>query len=331
MQPSQRRTELDEIAGHYSLDSTGVGVLLEVAQARPGRGASQQFLARMLRIGGVLSLAAGVVFFVAANWSKLAVFGRFALLEILLVGCGAVALLRPPPANLGRAALFLGFITTGALLALFGQTYQTGADVYELFLTWTLLGLPIAVLANWSVASAAWLLVLNTAFTLYFGWNPAGGLFWMLFASWHFNPANFLLAALWLNIGLWFAFEFLQISAVPDWVRRIAIFCAFAFGTWVGILSVFEEQHVSRLVLPGLALAMILTAWHAWRKRTDIFPIAAVMATFIIVSMVWLADVSHFKEEGMLLLLALWLIGTSTIAARMLTLTARNWRAAGSS
>ena len=328
MQTSHRRAELDEIAGHYSLDSAGVDALLELAEARPAASASHQFLARMMRIGGVLSLAAGVVFFVAANWSKFAVFGRFALLELLLVACAVVALLKPPPANVGRAALFLGFITTGALLALFGQTYQTGADVYELFLTWTLLGLALAILANWSVASAAWLLVLNTALTLYFGWTPAGGLFWTLFATWHFNPANFLVAAVWLNVILWFVFEHLKLAAVPEWVRRIAIFCAFAFGSWMGILGVLDND-VSGFVLLALAAAMFVVTFYALRTRTDIFPLAVVMGTFTIVSMVWLADVTNFKDEGVFLLLALWLIGCSTVAARVLALTARRWREEG--
>jgi uncharacterized membrane protein len=316
---------LDEIAGHYSLDSQGVDTLLELADARPAPGASQQFLARMMRIGGVLSLAAGVVFYVAANWSRIAVFGRFALLELLLVACAAVALLRPPPTNTGRAALFLAFIVTGALLALFGQTYQTGADVYELFLTWSLLGLPLAVLANWSAASAAWLAVLNTALMLYFGWNPAGGLFWALFGSWQYDPANFLVVALWLNVGLWLAFEIVKIKAVPQWVRRVAIFCAFVFGTWVGILGV-TDSRVSGLVMLALGAAMILVLLHSWRTRADIFPVAMVMATFIIVSMVWLADISDFGDKGMMLFLALWLIVTSTIAARVLADTARRWR-----
>jgi len=35
MQPEPSRAELDQIAGHYGLDSAGVEVLLEVADARP--------------------------------------------------------------------------------------------------------------------------------------------------------------------------------------------------------------------------------------------------------------------------------------------------------
>ena len=136
-------------------------------------------------------------------------------------------LLKPPPHFVGRGAIFLAFIATGALLALFGQTYQTGADVYELFLTWALLGLPLAVAAQWSVASAAWVLVLNVALLLFCGWHPTGGLLWVVFGSTRFQPAQLIMGAAWLNLALWFAFEFWRVDAVPDWVRRLVLSCAF--------------------------------------------------------------------------------------------------------
>ena len=74
---------------------------------------------------------------------------------------------------------------------------------------------------------------------------------------------------------------------------------------------------------------MFLVVFYAMRTRTDIFPLAVVMGTFVIVSMVWLIDVTNFQDEGMFLLLALWLIGCSTAAGRMLAVTARRWREAG--
>ncbi|HEV8444013.1 MAG TPA: DUF2157 domain-containing protein, partial [Steroidobacteraceae bacterium] len=230
MQPKLNRSELDDLAGHFGLDERGVDSLLEVAGASPSRDATLQFLARMLRVGGVLSLSAGLVFFVAANWSRFAVFGRFALVELVLVACVVAALFRPPPAALGRAALFLAFIATGALLALFGQTYQTGADVYELFLAWSLLGLPLAALSQWSPSTAAWLLVFNAALMLFCGWQPGGGLLWAALGGRHFQPATLVIGIAWLNVGLWFAGEYFDIAAAPRWVRHLVISCAFSFG-----------------------------------------------------------------------------------------------------
>ena len=69
----------------------------------------------------------------------------------------------------------------------------------------------------------------------------------------------------------------------------------------------------------ALAAAMAAVVAYAMRRRTDVYPLAVVMGTFIIVSIVWLARVVEFHDEGTFLLLALWLIGTSTAAGKILT------------
>jgi len=325
MQPKLTRFELDRLAEHYKLDPPGVDVLLEASEAKPTAPEIHRFLMRMLGVGGLISLAASLVFFVAANWSRLAVFGRFGLLELVLLGCALVAILKPPSATLGRAALFLAFVTTGALLALFGQTYQTGADVYELFLTWTLLGLPIAILGNWSVTSAAWLLVLNVALMLFCGWQPIGGLLWAVFGGQPRQPALLLLVPTWLNIILWFVFEGFRVEAVPGWVRRLAISCAFGFGSWAAILGIVDSPS-SALAVTGVLLAMALVAFHSREKRQDIYPLAVVFGSAILIGVVFIGHTMEFRDEGVLLVMAIWLIGTSAFAAKFLASTARDWR-----
>jgi uncharacterized membrane protein len=330
MQRKLKRSELDGLADFHSLDTTKVESLLELAGARPSRAEGLRFLGACLRIAGVLSLAAGLVFFVAANWSRIAIFGRFALIELVLVACAVLAFVKPPPRFVGRGAVFLAFIATGALLALFGQTYQTGADVYELFLTWALLGLPLAVAAQWGVASAAWVLVLNLALLLFCGWHAPGGLLWALFGGTHFQPAHIVMGAAWLNLALWFAFEFWRVDAVPDWVRRLLLSCAFGFGTWAGLLAIVNFDDVpgsDPITTLTLIFAMVATVVYAMRRRDDIYPLAVVMGTCIILSLTWLAQLNGFHDEGMLLMLALWLIGTSTAAGRVLTVLNRRWRA----
>ena len=332
MQPRLKRSELDSLAEFYSLDGARTATLLELAGAQPTRAEGFRFVAACLRIAGVLSLAAGLVFFVAANWGEIAVFGRFALIELTLLACAIVAWVKPPPAFIGRGLVFLAFIATGALLALFGQTYQTGADVYELFLAWALLGLPLVIAARWSVASAAWILVLDTALSLYCGWHPTGGLLWVMLGGVHIQPAQIILGAAWLNLLLWFAFEFRQTDAVPEWVRRFLLSCAFGFATWGGVLAVmdgdflFASGHAEPGAKLALAAAMTAVTVYAIRRRRDVYPLAVVMGTFIIVSIVWLAHVVEFHDEGMFLLLALWLIGASTVAGRILTALTRAWR-----
>ena len=331
MQRKLKRSELDSLAEFHSLDSTKVETLLELAGARPSRAEGLRFLGSCLRIAGLLSLAAGLVFFVAANWSSITVFGRFALIELVLVACAALAFAKPPPHAAGRGAALLAFIATGVLLALFGQTYQTGADVYELFLNWALLGLPLAIAAQWGVASAAWILVLNVALVLFCGWHPAGGLLWAALGGSHFQPTHLIMGATWLNLALWFAFEFWRVDAVPDWTRRLMLSCAFGFGSWAGLMAVggvdFDYGHErDPLTMLTLLAAMVAVSVYAVRRREDIYPLAVVMGTFIIVTLSWFAQLNGFHDEGMLLMLAVWLIATSTVAGRVLTVLNRRWR-----
>jgi uncharacterized membrane protein len=333
MQPAPKREELDLIAAAYSLDESRVESMLDACGARPSRAASLEFLSRCARIGGVLSLAAGVVFFVAANWSRIAVFGRFALLELLLIGFVAAALFKPPPRVVGRAAVFLAFIATGALLALFGQTYQTGADVYELFLTWALLGLPFAIAAQWGVASAAWVLVLNTALLLFCGWNPRGGLLWTVFDGTRFTTVHILLCAAYLNLLLWFVFERLSLPAVPQWVQRLLLSCGFGFVTWVGIIGVVDNNYLfGENASPGTALigafaAMAIASALALHRRRDIYPLAVAMGSFIIVILCAIPRLTDREDAGTFFMLALWLIGSSTAAGKILMTLMRRWRA----
>lgn len=335
MQPHLKRGELDHLANFYSLEQARIETLFELSGARPSRAEGLAFLGRLLRIGGILSLAASLVFFIAANWSRFAVFGRFALVELVLVGCATVAIVKPPPSFVGRGALFLAFIATGGLLALFGQTYQTGADIYELFLGWALLGLPLAFVARWSVTTAAWVLVLNLALLLFCGWQPAGGMLWALLGGRRFQMPPLLLGAAVLNVVLWFAAERWRHEAIPAWVRRLLVSFAFGFGTWAGVMAAFDggrlfhRMDIDPLTLLGLAALMVAVAWYALKRREDIYPLAVVVGTFIIVGMAWLARFIENADEAVLFVLAAWLIITSTVGSRILLTLMREWRARG--
>ena len=326
------RRDLDAFVAHHQLSPAAVDAVLDIAAARPGSAEIRRFVLRLLQLAGVLSLAAGVVFFIAANWQEFGVAGRFALVQGILIASVALALWRPPPHSLGRYALLMAFIATGVLLALFGQTYQTGADVYELFLTWTLLGLPFVAAGQWSVICAAWLAVLNVSLWLFFGWRPQGGWLWAVFSPWRVSTSVLLLAPAALNLLLWAFTQRLKrsrwSSLAPRWLARLALAFAFAFLTWGGIDAVAKSSMDGD---DALALLMVLgleagVAAYALRKRDDVFPLALTAGSLIALSTCTLGAHAGFGDLGMFFVLGLWLVVSSTISGRVLMAQVRAWR-----
>jgi uncharacterized membrane protein len=325
------RKDLDAFVAHHRLAPVAIEALLDIAAARPDEDEIRHFLVRLFQLAGVLSLAAGLVFFIAANWSELGVMGRFALVQSVLLVSVLIGLWRPPPQPIGKYALLMTFIATGALLALFGQTYQTGADLYELFLTWALLGLPLVIAARWSVAAGAWLVVINIALLLFFGWRPQGGWLWSMFSPWQTNTSLHLLAPTVFDLVLWMIAEYLRGARAhpiaPRWLSRLALTCAIGFATWAATHAVVETSvggAESVAVLVVLALEAALVAYAIW-MRNDVFPLALIAGSLIVISTCAFAANAAMKDVGLFFWIALWLILTSTISGRVLMSLVRTW------
>lgn len=236
---------------------------LEVAQARPDRARTLVFLDRLLLIGALLSACSGVIFFFAYNWDALSRLQRFALAQVLLV-LPLLALLRYPLQHwIAQSALFASALLLGALLALVGQTYQTGADTFELFLIWGILLVPWAILGRSLAIAGLIVLLLNVAmvlacqtftqlspdlrFAMLVGMNL---LFWLPVArlDWpgerrHWHVANAVLVSVLLLIA-------------TGWSLLTVFDSSVRIHPWLG--------HLVWLLL--LALLLVLYAWRSFQR-----------------------------------------------------------------
>jgi|GEM_PF-278377 len=194
---------------------------------------------RLLAFLGAALLAAALIFFFAYNWADLHRFAKFAVGFVAFGTAVSFALFsskrrnvtamtrdsvrdrehapRMEVGSVPRAALFAAALCIGALLALIGQVYQTGADLWELFALWALLIIPFALLARSVETWLLWLGVANTALIL------------------------------WLNQTGRFGTEF---DAVPN-----QLLCAIAFNT--GCLLLAERFARARLFTPNRALPRV--------------------------------------------------------------------------
>ena len=283
---------------------------LRYAEVQPSGAQWRQFLDRLLLWSGILSLASGIIFFLAFNWDELGRFGKFALVEAAMVAALVVYLRLPDSSRVGSALLFGLALLTGALLALFGQTYQTGADTWQLFATWALFVTPLALLGRTVVLWVLWVLLANLALVLYLEtFRP----FWFLYEIpmlalilWGFNSLVQLvweLAALrWTWLGQRWA------------VRLPATFAGIAI-TWLVVLQIIDYPFAgSYLVAYALWLAALYACYRYWIK--DLFMLAGFCLSLITSITVLLAEYlfSGHSADGSLLL-ALVVIGLSTASA----------------
>lgn len=272
----------------------------------------RHFLDRLLLWCAALLVGSGVIFFVAANWSALGRVGRFALLETLIVLALATAAWCGLAGRAGRAALLCASLFTGALLALVGQVYQTGADTWELFAFWALLILPWALLAR---SAALWWLcwvLVNAAAVLWCGTAP--GAWGLLLAD---------------DAPLWLLFV-LNGSALLAWENalrrgwpgprgrngpRLLALAAGASMTLLTLQAIFARTGLQ--AAPLCWFATLVLAWWLYRRRIpDLFMLAAGLLSLIVVTAVFVAE--QLGGEGAFLLVALLVIGLSALGGRWL-------------
>jgi uncharacterized membrane protein len=339
--PRAPRAALDALVAHHRLGPPAVEALFALAEARPTRAENLRFARRLLSLGGVLSLLAAVIFFFAANWEALGRLARFGLVGLPLLASGGLALWRPPPDRLGRLGLLAAFVLTGALLALFGQTYQTGADVHELFFGWAALGLPLVIAGRWAVTWAAWALVLDVAFALLCGWLPGAHVLWLLLDRAGFTAPLLFLLPLLVNLALWGAVELAEGTRFRDvaapWLGRFALACGFGIATVGAVLVIapvdFWRAHEGRgagLLLVGALVAMGVAGRTLARQR-DVFPLAVIAASVIAIGLATLLRGLEHQSDfvALFFVITLWLVGSSAVTSWMLLGLHRQWRKEG--
>lgn len=326
------RRELDALARAAGLDAAGCEALLGAAGARPDARAWRIALQRFAHVAGVLALGFGAMFFIAANWSALAPSGRLWLLQAMFVAAIGAALWRPPPHPVGRGALLLAFLGAGTLFALFGQTFQTGADVHELFTIWTLLGLPLVAAARWSAVTAAWLTVANIALALFCGLVPSQHPLWMLLGFDERHWTLRLLIAMAPNLLLWAATEWRAMQGAgmdnlfPRWLRRLLLLTGLGYGTLAAFVGIVDtEPHTNLAVVLFLLSAGLILGFCFHYRREALGPVA-LAGSAVLLGLALL--IRWLPETGQLLLLPFWLVVSSALAGAVLLPLVRRWEAA---
>lgn len=284
----------------------------------------RQFLSRSTLWLGVLLLGSAAVCWVAANWQDMTKMQRFAGVQGLLAVCALAAAwsglrLRARPGvrrSIPGALLALAGILLGALLALLGQTYQTGADTWELFAWWAVLLLPWALAAGSQAVWLLWALVLNLAAALWLGERVFT---WLMIFGGPGLP-SLLMAA--LNLLLLFGWEMAARRWRASTVFGPRILAAIAISVLV-LALMFGDSIVGGLgTYNGIAWVVVTLGLGLYyqRGRRDLVILAMLAAGVICVSLRVVGEWLWRLEPGVwaALPLAALLMAEAVVAARWL-------------
>ena len=254
--PLDRPATLDRV--HLVIEAAGLPAdtaarVLALASRTPSRGEWQRFLGAALLLLGAGLVLSGVVSFFAFNWAALGRFTKMGIVASAIAACALGALPRPGTL-VARVLLFAASVLVGALLAVFGQTYQTGADPWGLFAVWALLILPWALAACFT---PLWLLVvalLDVAFGLYVGQVLAS-------PGW---DVTLVLGIVAMHVLAVMAWE-LQHMRRPPWLT----------DTWA------PRAVIAATLFPLMAPSLMVVLYPAWGGRLGAVSLG--MLTFVVV------------------------------------------------
>jgi uncharacterized membrane protein len=304
------RSEILDWAEQGRIAAGGLRRALEIGAALPTANQWRRFLDRVLLYLGAVLLSAGVIFFFAFNWNDLGRFAKFALVQAPVVAALVVVWRMGLERPAGKAALIAAALLVGAVLALIGQTYQTGADTFELFAAWAVAILPWALVARFPTLWILWLALVNIAASFYY--QTFGGLFGLIF-----SPERMVWVLFAINTAALVAWEACAYAGL-EWLRgrwgpRLI---ATASGVAVTTLALWA-------ILGGNDRALNLLAWAGWTGLAyavyrhavkDLFVLAGGALSAIVVLTALLGKAMSSSDAGSFLLLGVAVIGMSAAA-----------------
>ena len=301
------------------IEEQNIAQAMQISQSRPSGEQWHAFAKQTLLWLSVICLCSGVIFFFAYNWQALTRMMRFALVESALLILGFSYLRCAANARLKVALLMAMVLLTGALLALVGQTYQTGADPWQLFVTWCLLMIPWALIGGSSIIWVFWIVLFNLSYALYI--DLYREFLWFDNIAdqdplWHLALINSLLLGLFELVFLLNRRSVLpglgSLALSNRYTQQVLVFVIYYCLTAWAIASLFDTEPFQSLPFIWLIVGAVVYRY----LLQDLLAIAMISLSFLVISsgfvLRFLAD-SEVGFEGMMLLGACYILAMSSV------------------
>ncbi len=263
---------------------------------------------------GVGFTVSGIVFFFAYNWADLHKFAKIGLAEGVLIAT-TILVFHTRINNSVRNIILTGAsVIIGVLFAVFGQIYQTGADAYDLFLTWTVFVTLWVLVSNFTPLWLLYLILINTTFILYsqqVAKNRSG-----VFVCTFLFITN--------TAVLIFIFLFIR-KRTSNWFVYTVALASVIYATIGIVIGIFGENQsalsMSILILTT-AITFALGIWTGLKTKSG-FYLSVIPFSLIIIMSALLIEIS--EGEMMVFVVSLLIIAGVTLTIKNLINFQKRW------
>jgi uncharacterized membrane protein len=281
-----------------------------------------RFLNILLLVLGAGLTVSGIYFFFAYNWADMHRFVKLGIVEALILGMALAAFSINLNKLPGKIALTVAAVLIGALLAVFGQVYQTGADSYRLFLTWVILMAGWVFISRFAPLWFIWILLINVTLGLYWrqivGYRYATQLWLWIFI------VNCLFLLLW---------EFSSRKTdwlFSRWMPRLLSLPVFYAATAAAVMFVINERDRDAYIITLSILFITVNAivLYMYSQRIlDLFMLTISAISLMVVFDTWLANVIEGAGDFVPLIIGVIIIAQTALTVTLLLRTSRSWEA----
>lgn len=267
----------------------------------------QQFLSIFLLASGVAFTVAGIIFFFAYNWEGLPKFAKMGLVEIVLITTVSLVIFTSWSKLVKQIILTGATFLIGALFAVYGQIYQTGADAYDLFLGWTLFTLLWAIAIRFAPLWLIFIGLLCTTVWLYARQIVPSN-------EWHVAILSNLVT--WLCAITTFIAERMylkgKLSQSNHWFISTMGIATLLHTSVLLIFAIIDNQK--SIFIPLVTAVLLFTAgiWFGWRQKR-LFYISTLPFAVLVILISLIIRHIDINVTSLFCLTLLTITGTTTL------------------
>jgi uncharacterized membrane protein len=282
-----------------------------------------KFIKTFLMSLGIAFLVSGVIFFFAYNWASLHKFIKLGLVQVLLIAMVGVAVFSKLDKNVKGIILLGAGMLVGALFAVFGQIYQTGANAYDFFFGWTVFIALWVFVSNFGPLWLLFLALINISIWQYFeqvlGRVDEVEILNLLFVV---NLLYLILLKVLADFG--------KITSTSRWLERVIVLASISYLTFNLSFQIIDDDSISYLTFLLGLIAFPLGIYYGKRQK-DTFFIATIGLSIILIFLSLLIKTVFEVGDGLVgfFITSIYVIGSISGLIFSIVNLNKQWHEAG--